>query len=297
MFYRETCSEVCLTETLFKIHMEQKHKKEKIPENDEMVCHMKCETGKCKDCNSSNTCKKCKQMFKDLNALKEHIKDKHPSTKPCRDGSNCQNKNKCRYNHEEEEVEAMETDKNDATVETMEFTESTQQQELKCNLCGNVFNTKRELSLHIRAEHKTFKPCTFFASNTCENGSDCRYNHIIPNADTHICFKCGKTETTKTDLMKHIKATHKAIPCHRFKDGNCRFSSTSCIFSHELASAPQSSVSSTPLMTPPDFPQAWQAKPPDQVQTVQTITEIITVVIKEMMPIIIEQVTQKMKKV
>ena len=44
-------------------------------------------------------------------------------------------------------------------------------------------------------------------------------------------------------------------------------------------------------MTEQDFPQAWQAKPPDNTDLV---TKVVMSVMKEMMPLIIDQVKQSL---
>ena len=46
---------------------------------------------------------------------------------------------------------------------------------------------------------------------------------------------------------------------------------------------------SLPRRTEQDFPQAWQAKPPDNTDLV---TKIVMRVMKEMIPVIIDQVKQ-----
>ena len=302
MFNCDICTEIFLAEDLLKKHMEQQHKEKRIADADEMVCHMKCADGSCDECREKKTCKLCKEKLKDSDTLMKHLKEKHPSTNPCKNGSRCQHKLTCRFHHEEAEVEIMEEAETEPEVEVMEQAEAgvvemeenqkeetdnmegVEEQGHKCNMCGQVFNTKREMSSHIKTSHKTFQPCKFFATNSCDKGSECRFNHIIPDGNKHMCYNCGTEENSKTDLMKHIKTSHGDIPCSRYRAGNCRFNSTSCIYSHGQPHEPHTAVRT------PDFPQAWQAKPPDQMQL---ITIMVTEVMKEMLPLLIEQVNQK----
>ena len=50
---------------------------------------------------------------------------------------------------------------------------------LICDQCGKKFRTDKELTSHIKDNHKTYKPCDYFVENRCEQSSTtCRYNHI-----------------------------------------------------------------------------------------------------------------------
>ena len=248
-----------------------------------------CEEGKCN--HETFSCTLCKWKFKDHAILLKHRKEKHPSSKICRQGSACQD-NDCRFQHE-----------NDMEIETIRETPRTSEEAPhKCNTCDMPFTTKKELTTHITQSHKNFKPCRSFATSTCEYDEDCWFNHIILADNEHICFKCGKVENSKTDLMKHIKTIHKGIPCLNFKSGTCRFSSSSCIFSHELPQAhqangsqtsrePQANARPSPQNREQDFPQAWQAKPPDQAQV---ISQIVTEVMNKLLPMVKEQVNQQL---
>ena len=87
--------------------------------------------------------------------------------------------------------------------------------------------------------------------------------------------------------MKHVKEKHGNIPCFKFLNKTCRFNESSCIFSHKTSNGAASNASSGPPPTPVDFPQAWQVKAPDQDEQ---MNRIITNVMKQMMPTMIQQV-------
>ena len=174
-------------------------------------------------------------------------------------------------------------------VEDVEQIETTENPSHECSTCNSKFNIKSDLSSHIKTEHKSYKPCSFFPTNSCTEGEDCRYSHKILGENEHICFMCGKIETTKTLLIRHIRETHKNIQCMRFKSGTCRFIEASCIYSHSKTSESHPNAPSLPRRTEQDFPQAWQAKPPDNTDLV---TKIVMRVMKEMIPVIIDQVKQ-----
>ena len=164
----------------------------------------------------------------------------------------------------------------------------------KCKTCEQAFHSKRELRSHITTHHKTFKPCREFANNRCGYDADCWYNHIILDENSHICFKCGKVETTKTLLMKHVKDNHGTIPCLKFRNNTCRFSDANCIFSHTQPHAPRAGVSIAPLNMETDFPQARQAQPPDQTtQIIKKVLSALPVILEQMLPQIIQEVMKQ----
>ena len=66
----------------------------------------------------------------------------------------------------------------------------------------------------IREDHKTYKPCDYFAEDKCELDSNCRYYHIKLKQGDHICFKCANKNTSKREIMNHIKDTHGNTICH-----------------------------------------------------------------------------------
>ena len=92
----------------------------------------------------------------------------------------------------------------------------------RCDRCGKNFQTDREFMNHVREDHKTYKPCDYFAEDKCELYSDCGYYHMKLKQGEHICFKCAKRTTWKRELMNHIKDTHGNDICHRFLRNECR---------------------------------------------------------------------------
>ena len=293
----EQCGEVFRSGEELKVHIEAKHRAKVVVEEEIWSCkecdyqannietfNNHCiETGH-SECKYDLKCKKCKEVFNSEDELIEHRRKEHPSSKVCRDFPNCPRKEKCLHIHKEQNIEVI------SSVE-QETTEETQKQE-KCYLCNKTLKSKRELSNHIKVEHKTYQPCRNFVNNSCTYNDDCRFNHVILEEGTQICFKCGKIETSKTALMKHVKETHGSIPCTKFKNGICRFNESSCIFSHTnvVPCDPQQNAPPT-IESQQDFPQAWQVKPPDQQQL---ITKVVTEVMNQMMPQIIELVLQKL---
>ena len=102
---------------------------------------------------------------------------------------------------------------------------------LKCKQCGNQSKDKNELIKHLRDAHKTYKPCIKFKSNNCK-ALECRFRHIRLQENEEICYKCGKTFTSKTEIISHIKEKHSNEVCHKFLSNQCDRSSEDCIFSH-----------------------------------------------------------------
>jgi hypothetical protein len=88
---------------------------------------------------------------------------------------------------------------------------------------------------HIKT-HRSYKLCKKYAVNKCEESdSECRYKHVILPPGVQICYKCGVTTSSKTDLIKHIKSKHGAEICHNFLANKCDFEK--CMFSHIVPSA------------------------------------------------------------
>ena len=144
------------------------------------------------------------------------------------------------------------------------------------------FPSKDYLKNHVTSEHKTFKSCNKFASNTCEYDDECRYQHIILEGTKEVCFTCGEMFRNKTDMMKHIKATHGAEPCMRFDEGNCVYGSK-CLFSH-IRRATQTQTTSQVFRpaTTNQSSQAWphiypnqQTNQPNQPQMMEMMTKLI----------------------
>ena len=160
-----------------------------------------------------------------------------------------------------------------------------------CQICDINFDKLRDLKIHRRDIHKTFKPCWKFQENKCEFDSDCIYQHVKLAENQLICYKCGKTFLNKTALMKHIKSIHGGITCHRFIKGECKFTQSTCLYSHDLKdNKKESNRNETPkegfhLASP-------NQEPPDssplRTQIKQEIVKMIPLILESLMPQMIE---------
>ena len=79
----------------------------------------------------------------------------------------------------------------------------------------------------------SYKPCKKYAVNKCGVQSECRYSHVILPPGVNVCYKCGVTSSSKTDIMKHIKSSHGTEICHNFLLNKCDFDN--CMFSHSIS--------------------------------------------------------------
>ena len=104
---------------------------------------------------------------------------------------------------------------------------------LICDQCGKNFITDKELTSHIKDNHKTYKPCDYFVENRCEqSNTNCRYHHIKIKQGEQICFKCGLVFTLKPQLIDHIRELHGNVIFHRFLRDECK--QKRCFFSHDM---------------------------------------------------------------
>ena len=103
-------------------------------------------------------------------------------------------------------------------------------------MCNKPFRTKRELSHHMSADHKSYKPCDYFKEGKCDVDGECRYNHEILEPGQEICFKCGDKFNSKRDLRRHIEEIHGHEICHRYIQNKCTV--RRCLFSHIMPNAP-----------------------------------------------------------
>ena len=152
---------------------------------------------------------------------------------------------------------------------------------------------------HISESHKTFQPCNKFQNNTCEYDEDCRYRHVKIKENEHLCYKCGETFTNKTLLMKHIKEAHGDIPCLKYIKGECRFSESSCFFRHggPTSGSARQEVSGGVATLPAPRGFQWASPPqapPDNLQEVVRV--VVEATLKEVMPRIIQQITQMLQQ-
>ena len=305
VFSCDECESIFKTKTELKTHKEKEHAMKKPIQNpDEMVCHLRCEDGQCKCKDIKHfSCTLCTEKFRDHPELLKHRKEKHPSTKDCRHGGECKDKSLCRFKHEE----AMEvTEGEEPEFQAGEDVEmEPQEQSHKCNSCGTMFNNKKDLTKHIGENHKTFQPCRNFPNSNCEFDGECRFNHVVLGENEHICFKCGHITTNKTLLMKHIKEHN--IPCMKYQKKECRYSSTSCIFSHEVETqvgrasesqaTPVAPAASRPVTQQQDFRQAVVGhKPPDHSAVKNKLLSLFSTMLDQMPPQVLPQIMSQLQK-
>ena len=82
--------------------------------------------------NPQITCKNCEQVFDEKNKLRKHMKDQHPSFKPCKNYPECSYGDQCDFYH-------------------IIMDENT----LICWECGQIFSEKSALMMHRKTSHKT----------------------------------------------------------------------------------------------------------------------------------------------
>ena len=132
----------------------------------------------------------------------------------------------------------------------------------KCNQCDKMFVTQRELSQHIKENHKSHKPCDYF-KDRCDLDEECRYKHIKLNPGEQTCFICGKIFISKREMLSHIRERHGNTLCHRYLRNECTV--RRCLFSHRSSTA--TNVVIRPLEArapaPPsqDFPNLHATRP------------------------------------
>ena len=122
----------------------------------------------------------------------------------------------------------------------------------KCNNCETKFQTKGDLMEHIKT-HKSYKPCKKYALNKCDmSENECRYKHVILPPGVHVCYKCGVTSSSKTDIMKHIKSYHGTEICYNFLLNKCDFDNR--IFSHAIPNGLNADTTPEREMATPSAP-------------------------------------------
>ena len=110
---------------------------------------------------------------------------------------------------------------------------------LKCRNCGKAFENKYNLMIHRKEEHLAIIAyCRNNAAGNCPYTSVmCWWNHADPSREENRikCFICGKTSTTKANLMNHRKKEHSNMVrnCNLFLQNMCRFNEEACWFKHD----------------------------------------------------------------
>ena len=100
---------------------------------------------------------------------------------------------------------------------------------IKCNLCDNTFENKRDLMIHKKEDHtEKIELCWHYSKGTCPYGEDkCWFIHdkevAYSNCSEYICNFCEQICRTQSEFLKHRKTKHsEQVPtCKNFKDGEC----------------------------------------------------------------------------
>ena len=167
-----------------------------------------------------NKCDVCKKFFDSKDALEKH---EHSHNE---DGDwNCDN---CGFEANSKQL----LDKHIkcahqklANIETQIF-----KNQFSCKFCNIGFKDNQTLLQHRQSIHKTFKPCKFMSD--CKYQNDCSYNHSQIEANSFICYECGKLFPAVSDLMNHRKNSHVKPMCKRFLMNACNFATDKCWYSH-----------------------------------------------------------------
>ena len=109
-----------------------------------------------------------------------------------------------------------------------------------CQYCDENFVILQDLMYHKKTEHvEKVSSCWFFMNDSCTYGEDkCWFSHKRNDSqadqNSSNCYVCGKSFSTTTLFMKHMKAEHheKVKDCKKYKEGKCSFYEN-CWFKHE----------------------------------------------------------------
>ena len=110
---------------------------------------------------------------------------------------------------------------------------------IKCRICDEAFNDKRNLMKHRKKEHPSrVAPCKNFLEGICSyTAESCHWIHGKVEKDVRSinCYICGKAFNSKTEVMKHRRESHGNVvePCNKFVRGECPFQDNFCWFKHE----------------------------------------------------------------
>ena len=178
-----------------------------------------------------NKCSLCEIEFQNRSELRQHMRVVHRVIRE--DMSQIQ-----------EEIGRLELRATDPTVaednshaETME-----EQASLDCKICGAVCNTRSNMTIHMKTEHFSHKPCRNYSSTDhsrrCSYGHECAFSHIpIPEGKTR-CYKCGQDFANFASMMTHRKIHHEMAPCRQYIQGQCS-RGNSCWNSHTTSESTQ----------------------------------------------------------
>ena len=110
------------------------------------------------------TCKTCKKTFRNMEKLRDHRREEHPSTLRCNYYPNCKFGTKCLYVH----------------VEEMDVEGTVIESDEKCKSCDKKFQSKNEVMKHRKVEHPTtVSECRDFKQARCLR-NECWFRHEVP---------------------------------------------------------------------------------------------------------------------
>ena len=173
----------------------------------------------------SFNCGFCKQIFPSSETLGKHREEDHTNDGDWR----CDD---CPYQTNEK---ANLTEHMNVTHHSSHQVPSKQNLEpVKCNLCGNKFETSSDMSDHKKKYHKSFKPCKNLPD--CSFKENCLFNHNEIDQNNFLCYVCGDEFNKLSELMVHRKTHHSTNKCQKFLKDICNFTSEKCWYSHETKS-------------------------------------------------------------
>ena len=89
---------------------------------------------------------------------------------------------------------------------------------------------------HLKQDHADKVPvCTFFLEERCTWGDTCWFSHDqVKKQEGFKCTICGKSFTSKSELMIHRKIEHerKVKKCKNETNGKCPYGSKFCWYNH-----------------------------------------------------------------
>merc|ERR1712079_567590 len=92
-----------------------------------------------------------------------------------------------------------------------------QEAEQKCNKCGKLLRTKRDLKLHMRS-HEEKTPCPECGVKVRKLNDHMKQVHTPDDQQPHQCQDCGKGFIDKLNLKNHRMNVHLKL-----RPYNCRY--------------------------------------------------------------------------
>ena len=168
----------------------------------------------------------------------------------------------------------------------------------KCYTCKKDFSSYWHLMNHRKSEHPSSKKCRYFLSEKCMfDAKSCWYRHGIESSEELsgsrsadvACNQCENVFTSKTDLMKHLKADHKSkvAKCRNYAQGNCSLTEMSCWFLHEKQKVKNDiedhigNVHETEV-NEQVFQNAQEKTPPDQIIKIMNLIEKLSIQVEKL---------------